>query len=92
MDVGPAHWLFSASARVLWKAIRLPVVLALLVLEPIVDVVCGFLIVGGALAAVAFEFSAVGPRFPFLLVFALWVSVAALLVIFHSLVVLLVRD
>jgi hypothetical protein len=82
----------GASARVLWRAIRLPIVLALLLIEPIINVVCGFLIVGGVLAAVAFEFSAVGARFPFLLVVALCVSATALVVIYHSLVVLLVRD
>ena len=92
MDVGPAHLMFSTSARVMWKAIRLPVVLALLLFEPIVNVVCGFLIVGSVLAAVAFELSIVSARFPFLLMLALCVSAAALLVVYHSLVVLLVRD
>lgn len=92
MDVGSAHLMFSASARVLWKAIRLPVVLALLLIEPIINVVCGLLIVGSVLAAVVFEFSVVSARFPFLLAFALCVSATALVVIYHSLVVLLVRD
>ncbi len=92
MGVGSAHLMFSTSARVLSKVIRLPVVLALLLFEPIVNVVCGFLIVGSVLAAVAFEFSIVSVRFPFPLMLAVCVSAAVLLVVYHSLVVLLVRD
>jgi hypothetical protein len=92
MNVASTDSMFSACARVLWRAIRLPIVLALLLLEPIINVVCGVAIVGGVLAAVAFESSAVGARFPFLLVLALSVGSGALLVVYHSLVVLLVRD
>ena len=92
MNVGSADSMFSACARVLWRAIRLPIVLALLLIEPIINVVCGLAIVGGVFAAVAFESSAVSARFPLLLVLALSVGFAALLVIYHSLVVLLVRD
>ena len=92
MNGGAVHSMFSTSARLLWKAIRLPVVCVLLLIEPIINVLCGLAIVGGVLAAVAFESSAVSARFPFLLMFALSVSFAALVVIYHSLVVLLVRD
>jgi hypothetical protein len=92
MTTGFERSMFSASAHVLWKALRLPIVLALLLIEPIVNVVGGLAFVGGVLAAVAFESSTVSARFPFLLVFALSVSFAALVVIYHSLVVLLVRD
>lgn len=92
MEVGSAHLMLSASARVLWKALRLPVVFALLLFEPVINAVCGVLMVGSVFAAVAFEFSAVSARFPFLLMLSFCVGAVALVVIYHSLVVLLVRD
>jgi hypothetical protein len=81
----------SALARVL-AIIRLPIVAALLLLEPVVNVVCGAAAVLGVLVAAAFELSAAGPRFPFLQVTAIAFASGLLLVLYHSAIALLVRD
>jgi len=83
---------FNSLARGLLGVVRLSVVAFLLLLEPIVNVVCGVMAVLGLLAAVAFELSAVGPRFPFLQVAAIALVFGVLLILYHSAIALLVRD
>lgn len=82
----------GASARVLGNVIRLPLVVVLLLLAPAINVVCGVVIAGGAFAAGAFELSLVGPRFPLVAVLTLCLSAIAVLVLYHSVLALLVRD
>ena len=83
---------FNSLARALLRIVRLPVVALLLLLEPVVNVVCGGMIVLGMLGAVAFELSAVGPRFPFLQVAAISLTFGVLLILYHSAIALLVTD
>jgi hypothetical protein len=85
------HPSVEALARVV-TIVRLPIVAVLLLLEPVVNVVCGAGAVLGFVAALAFEVSAVGPRFPFLPVAALSLSLGALLILYHAAIALLVRD
>ena len=85
------HPALSALARVL-AMVRLPIVAVLLLLEPVVNVVCGAGAVLGVLAAAAFEVSAVGPRFPFLHVATISLACGVLLILYHSAIALLVRD
>ena len=91
MKAAYSHPAFNALARVV-TIVRLPVVALLLLLEPVVNVVCGAVSVLGVLVAVAFELSAVGPRFPFLQVTAISLAFGVLLVLYHSAIALLVRD
>lgn len=92
MNAAPySHPALNALARVL-TIVRLPIVALLLLLEPIVNVVCGAATVLGMLVAVAFELSAVGPRFPFLQVAAISLAFGVLLILYHSAIALLVRD
>ena len=92
MNAAPyLHPSLSALARVV-AIVRLPIVAVLLLLEPVVNVVCGAGAVLGALAALAFEVSAVGPRFPFLQVAAISLFLGMLLILYHSAIALLVRD
>jgi len=87
--LGPA---VNSLARGVLGLVRAPVVGLLILLEPVVNVVCGVMTVLGLLAAVAFEFSAVGPRFPFLQVAAISLAFGLLLVVYHSAIALLVRE
>lgn len=87
-----SHSAVNSLARVLFGFVRLPVVALLLLLEPVVNVVCGAMVVLGVLGAVAFELSAVGPRFPFLQVAAISLAFGGLLIVYHSAIALLVRD
>jgi hypothetical protein len=86
-----SHSALGALARVL-AIIRLPIVAVLLLLEPVVNVVCGAAAVLGVLVAAAFELSAAGPRFPFLQVTAVSLACGVLLILYHSAIALLVRD
>ena len=86
------HPIVETPARALLTIVRLPIVALLVLLEPIVNVVCGAMVVLGVLVAVAFEFSAVGPRFPFLQVAAISLTFGVLLILYHSAIALLVRD
>lgn len=60
------HPALGASARMTWKVVSFPLIAGLLLMKPIVDAICGFVLVFGLVAAIAFELSVVGPRFPFL--------------------------
>lgn len=90
--VAHIHPVLVTSARVLWKIVLLPIVAALILLEPIVTFVCGLMMFGGILAAIAFEVSAVGPRFPFLFMLSFSLSFGVIFVLYHFLLVFLVRD
>lgn len=70
------------AARVFGRIVLFPIVLALFVLAPIVYTVRGFLAAGGVVAALVFEFSAVGPRFPFLAVLGMAVSTGVMALLY----------
>jgi hypothetical protein len=92
MNAAPySHPALNALARML-TIVRFPLVALLLLLEPLVNVVCGAVAVLGVLVAVVFEISAVGPRFPFLLVTAIALASGVLLLLYHSAMALLIRD
>lgn len=59
------HPALGASARMTWKVVSFPLIAGLL-LKPVVGAVGAFVLDFGLVAAVAFELSAMGPRFPFL--------------------------
>ncbi len=93
MNAAPSsHPVLDTLARALVITVRVPAVALLLLLEPVVNVVCGGMTVLGMLGAVAFELSATGPRFPFLQVAAISLSFGVLLILYHSAIALLVRD
>jgi hypothetical protein len=81
----------SSAARSIWKAMRLPLVGILTLLEPAVRYVCSFAMVLGIIASVAFEISAVGPRFPFLGMLALSFGFGVVLFLYYGLSALLSR-
>jgi hypothetical protein len=83
--VANIHPVLSTPARV-------PVAVALFVLAPVVSFVCAVMMFGGIFAAIVFEVSAVGPRFPFLVVLGLSLGFGALFMLYQCLLALLVRD
>jgi hypothetical protein len=90
--VADVHPVLDASACVLRKAALFPIVAVLLLLEPAVGFVCGVMMFGGVFAAVVFEMSAAGPRFPFLPVLGLSLGFGVFYLLYHFLIALLVRD
>jgi uncharacterized membrane protein len=86
------HPAVGASGRALWKIATFPVVAAILLLAPVVYFVCGLMFVGGIIAAVLFEVSAVGPRFPFLQIAGIAALFGLVAVLYYALVAFLIRD
>lgn len=84
--------LLNRLARALSTVLRLPIVALLLLFEPVVNVVCGAAAILGVLIAVVFELSAAGPRFPFIQVASISLAFGVILVLYHSVLALLVRD
>ncbi len=80
------------TSRILGRAVLFPVVTAMLLLEPIVNAVCGCMMIGGAIVSVTFEISAAGSRFPFLQMLGLSLGFGVFLLLYHMLLALLVRD
>jgi hypothetical protein len=79
----------SATGRLFWNTIRVPVLGALVLIEPVVRVICSCALVLGIIASVVFELSAVGPRFPFLVMLGASLGFGALLVLYEGLIALL---
>jgi hypothetical protein len=79
----------SATGRFFWNAIRIPVLGALVLIEPVVRIVCSCALILGIIASVVFELSAVGPRFPFLVMLGASLGFGAFLVLYEGLIALL---
>jgi hypothetical protein len=71
-----------------WQCIRLPLLLFLLVLEPIVTLVLGPLAVLGVLTALFWEFFG-PPNSPFLLMLSISLGLELALIVYHKLLRLL---
>jgi hypothetical protein len=71
-----------------WQCIRLPLLLFLLVLEPIVTLVLGTLALLGVLTALFWKFFG-PPNFPFLLVLSISLGLELALIVYHKLLRLL---
>jgi hypothetical protein len=78
--------------QLLWNGVRLPIGAVLLLLEPLVDLICGAGLVLGLLTCLIFELSAVAPRFPLGQALMISVSFALILFLYHGLLSLLVED
>ncbi len=87
-----AHPALVASSRLLWKVVSFPLTAGLLLLKPVVDLVCGLMAIGGTLAAMAFESSAVGPRFPFLLMMGMSLGFGLFAVLYQAALMFLIED
>lgn len=71
---------------ILWQVVRLPVLAALLVLEPFASLILtafGFL---GIVVALILKFSGDLPHFPFWMMMAFSVSAILLLMVYHALI------
>jgi len=86
------HPILIAVFRILGKTLLLPILAALVMLEPIVSFLCCFMLFSGMFAAIVFEVSAVGPRFPFLVFFGISLAFGVFLLLYHALIALLLRD
>ena len=86
------HPALGATARMTWKAVSFPLIAGLLLLKPIVDAICGFALVLGLVAAIAFEISAAGPRFPFLQIAGMALAFGLFAALYHLVLMGLVKD
>lgn len=82
----------NRAVRVCWNVVRLPIAAALLMIEPLVQFVCGFFMVVGIFVAILFEISAVGPRFPFLQIAGISLGFGLVLMFYYFLLSFFVAD
>ena len=94
MEAGMTHIhpALSTSVRWTWKVVSFPLIAGLLLMKPVVDFICGVMLVGGLLAAIAFEISAVGARFPFLQMAGLAVAFGLFAALYELVLMLLIED
>jgi hypothetical protein len=86
------HPVLRASGRALWKITSFPVLGAIFLLAPVVYWVCGLTFIGGIVAAILFEISAVGPRFPFIQIVGIASLFGLFAALYYALVAFLIRD
>jgi hypothetical protein len=84
--------ILGGSARVVGKTLLFSILTTLVVLEPLVSFICCFMMFGGIFAAIVFEVSAVGPRFPFLVIFGMSLAFGVLLLLYQVLIALLLKE
>ena len=76
------EWIRGAG-RLLWHVLRLPVLMFLVILEPVVRFLLGGLALLGVLVALFFKFYGV-PHFPFALMLGVSVGLRLMLAGYHS--------
>lgn len=86
------HPALNTSVRWTWKVVSFPLIAALLLMKPLMDFICSVMLVGGLLAAIAFEISAVGPRFPFLQMAGLALAFGLFAALYELVLMLLTED
>lgn len=77
--------------RLVWHLTRLAAVAVLVALAPVVETVCGTLMLLGLLVSVAFELSGARAHFPFWPMIALSLGFGVVLAVYHALIALLSR-
>ena len=70
--------------RYLWLVIRMPVLVFLMIVEPVVSFVLAAVALLGILASFFFEFSGAAPHFPFWLIFGLSLGCGALVIVLNA--------
>ena len=82
---------FSSSLRLLWTLARLPLLGLLLLLAPIVEWICGALLLGGLLVSFAFKISGAGGVFPLWPMIAASLGFGVFVILYHALIGVLSR-
>lgn len=82
--------LARGATWVVWRCIRLPLFLFLLVLEPVVTFVLGALALLGVLTALFWKFFG-PPNFPFLLMLSISLGLELAVIVYHRLLRLLAQ-
>jgi hypothetical protein len=70
--------------RYLWLVIRMPALVFLMIVEPIVSFVLAAVALLGILVSFFFEFSGAAPHFPFWLIFGLSLGCGALVIVLNA--------
>jgi hypothetical protein len=87
-----SHRSFAAgSLRVAWSAVRLPLLAVLVFLAPVVEFVCGGLLLLGILVSIAFKISGAGASFPFWHMIAASLGFSVFVILYHVVIALLSR-
>ena len=81
----------SGGLRLVWNAVRLPLLAVLVFLAPVVEFVCGGLLLLGLLVSVAFKISAASAHFPFWPMVDLSLGFGLFVILYHAVIALLSR-
>lgn len=81
----------SGVLRRLWNLLRIPVLGLLLLLAPLVELVCGALLLLGLLVSIAFKISGAGSSFPFWPMVALSLGFGVFVILCHAVIGILSR-
>lgn len=81
----------SSVLRPLWNLVRVPVLGLLLLLAPVVESVCGALLLLGLLVSLAFKVSGATLSFPFWPTIGLSLGFGLFVVLYHALIGMLSR-
>ena len=83
MRGGSTYWI--DIGRLLWQPVRLPILVFLVILEPIVSFLLGALALLGVLTTLFFKLIG-APHFPFWTMLAISISFVALLAVYEALI------
>lgn len=81
----------TGGLRLLWHAVRLPLLAVLTLLVPVVEFVCGGLLLLGLLVSIAFKISGAGAHYPFWHMVGLSLGFGLFVILYHALIALLSR-
>ena len=87
----PVDFHLSRTLGPLWSLVRLPILGVLLFLAPVVDTVCGALLLLGLVVSIAFKISGAGASFPFWTMIALSLGFGLFVIFYHALIGMLSR-
>src|SRR5882762_8851882 len=81
----------TGGLRLAWDVVRLPLLAVLMFLAPVVEFVCGGLLLLGLLVSIAFKISGVGVSFPFWHMIGVSLGFGAFVIVYHAVIGLLSR-
>ena len=74
-----------------WDVVRLPLLAVLVFLAPVVEFVCGGLLLLGLLVSIAFKISGAAAHYPFWPMVGLSLGFGLFVILYHALIALLSR-
>ncbi|HEY6927023.1 MAG TPA: hypothetical protein VI653_26335 [Steroidobacteraceae bacterium] len=81
----------SGVLRLAFEVVRLPLLAILTLFAPVIEFLCGGLLLVGLLTSIAFKISSVGPSFPFWHIVGISLGFGVFVFVYYALIRLLSR-